>query len=74
MEESFWFSYIMSLALPLLLLLSAFIILFSFIDIIKSDFKGSNTKLLWAFLVVFALPFGTLIYLLIGRKQKILKS
>jgi len=44
--------------------------LIALIDILRSEFTGSN-KLVWL-LVVFLFPFlGALAYLAIGRKQKI---
>ncbi|MBK9254258.1 MAG: PLDc_N domain-containing protein [Saprospiraceae bacterium] len=40
------------------------------IDIVTSEFKG-NDKIIWLLIVLF-LPFaGAIIYLLIGRKQKV---
>ena len=51
--------------LPLLLALVCLV------DIIKSDFKDSTTKLLWALVVVFAPFIGSLIYLLLGKNQKV---
>ena len=41
-------------------------------DIIRSDFKGSSTKLIWVLIVLFAPVLGSLIYLLFGKSQKIL--
>lgn len=41
------------------------------IDILKHDFKGQNTKLVWLLAVIF-LPFlGFILYLLIGRSQRL---
>ena len=41
------------------------------IDILKSDFKDGFVKLIWL-LVVFFLPFiGFILYIFIGRKQKV---
>jgi hypothetical protein len=45
--------------------------LVALIDILRNDFKGTNEKLIWI-LVVFFMPFlGTLLYFLIGRKNRI---
>jgi hypothetical protein len=50
------------------------LMLYCLIDIIRSDFKDSATKLLWALLVILFSPLGSLLYLLLGRKQKKLNS
>ena len=41
------------------------------IDILKSDFKDSTTKLIWILIVLFLPVLGSLIYLLMGRSQKV---
>ena len=47
-----------------------FLPLYALVDILRSDFRGSNDKILW-FLVVFFIPMlGSILYFLIGRKQK----
>ncbi|MBC8054870.1 MAG: PLDc_N domain-containing protein [Sphingobacteriaceae bacterium] len=48
------------------------LMLISIIDIAKSDFKDSTTKLMWVLIVFFLPVLGSLIYLLIGRSQKVL--
>ncbi len=49
------------------------IYIYILIDILKSEFDGTN-KLIWL-IVVFVLPFvGLILYYFIGRKQKIKKS
>jgi Phospholipase_D-nuclease N-terminal len=42
----------------------------AFIDILKSDFEGSN-KLIWLLAVIFVPVIGPIAYFFIGRKQKI---
>ncbi len=61
-----------ALALWVLFILVAFgLFLFVLVDILRHQFNGSNTKLIWV-LVVIVLPFvGSMLYLLIGRSQKI---
>lgn len=44
--------------------------IFALIDILRSDFKG-NDKIIWVLLVLFMNLFGTLLYFIIGAKQKI---
>lgn len=40
------------------------------VDILKSEFKGNN-KIVWVLVVIFFNFFGAILYLLIGREQKI---
>lgn len=49
-----------ALALPIIAL----------IDILRSEFKG-NDKIMWVILVLFFNLIGTLLYFMIGTKQKI---
>lgn len=45
--------------------------LIALIDILRSNFKGSNDKIIWV-IVVLILPFvGSLLYFLIGRNQRV---
>ena len=43
------------------------------VDIIKSEFTNNINKIIWLLLVIFLAPLGIVLYLLIGRKQKIQK-
>ncbi len=45
--------------------------LWSLIDILKSDFEG-NGKIVWLLVVFFLSLLGSIFYLFIGRKQKII--
>ena len=45
--------------------------IFAFIDILKNEFTGSN-KLIWLLAVLFAPVVGSLVYFIIGRKQRVL--
>ncbi len=40
------------------------------VDILKSHFKG-NDKIIWVLVVIFFNFFGSIIYFLMGRKQRI---
>lgn len=51
--------------LPFLLVLAALV------DIIRSDFRDSNTKLIWVIIVIFVPVLGSLLYFILGRNQKI---
>jgi hypothetical protein len=44
--------------------------LVALIDILRSNFAGSN-KLIWILVVLFANFIGSILYFIIGRKQKI---
>ena len=53
------------------LLVFFFIIpLFALIDILRNEFTGNN-KIIWVLFIRFIPLFGTLLYLIIGRKQRI---
>lgn len=43
------------------------------IDLVKSNFKDGTTKLLWLLIIIFAPILGSLIYLAVGRNQKVEK-
>ncbi|WP_194975721.1 PLD nuclease N-terminal domain-containing protein [Aquiflexum lacus] len=45
--------------------------IWALIDLLKSDFKNPNMKLIWAVVVVFANPIGPFIYFIISKGQKI---
>jgi len=40
-------------------------------DIVRSEFKNANDKLIWILIVLFMPFFGSLIYFLVGRGQKV---
>ncbi|MDN3203930.1 PLD nuclease N-terminal domain-containing protein [Algoriphagus sediminis] len=41
------------------------------IDIIRSDFKDSNMKIIWILVILFAQLVGPIAYLLMGKSTKI---
>lgn len=41
------------------------------VDVIRSDFRGSNDKLIWVIVILFLNVIGALLYLIIGRNQRI---
>jgi hypothetical protein len=43
----------------------------AFVDLLKSDFRGSNEKLIWVLVILFAPFIGAILYLAIGRKNKV---
>ena len=50
-----------------------FLSIIALIDILRSDFKGNN-KLIWVLVVIFFNLLGILLYLTIGRHQKVTKT
>ncbi|MBW7468842.1 hypothetical protein ABID22_003532 [Pontibacter aydingkolensis] len=48
--------------------------LWALIDLLRSDFKNSINKLIWVILIVFLPVLGAILYLLIGRGQKVKAS
>jgi len=59
---------------PILFLFTLILFLFAVIDILKNRFETETDKLIW-FLVVFLIPvIGPILYVFIGRKQKISKG
>jgi len=50
-----------------------FLTIIALIDILRSDFKGNN-KLIWVLVVIFFNLLGILLYLTIGRQQKVTKT
>jgi len=59
------------LILVLLVGLCLFLLpLFAIVDIVRSKFEG-NMQLIWVIIVVFFNVFGTILYFIIGRNQKI---
>jgi len=47
------------------------LMVYSVVDIVRSDFKDTTHKLLWILIVVLAPLIGSIIYLLIGRSKKL---
>lgn len=60
------------LLLVVLLFSLAYFILWVYclVDIIRSDFKDQNMKLIWIIILLFAHGFGPLAYLILGRGSK----
>jgi uncharacterized membrane protein YczE len=60
------------LIIGILFLILFGIYIFVLVDILKSEFRGYN-KIIWILLVLFLPALGTILYLLIGRKQRVQK-
>ncbi|GAB3641460.1 PLD nuclease N-terminal domain-containing protein [Spirosoma arcticum] len=41
------------------------------VDVIRSEFRGSNDKLIWVVVILFLNVIGALLYLFIGRNQRV---
>ncbi|MEP2772667.1 MAG: PLD nuclease N-terminal domain-containing protein [Fulvivirga sp.] len=48
--------------------------LWALIDLVKSEFSDKNMKLVWALIIIFIPFIGSIIYLILGRKQKLPSS
>jgi hypothetical protein len=55
----------------LFLALPGILWLWAIIDVLKSDFKDSINKLIWIIVIAFIPFLGAILYLLIGRSQKL---
>lgn len=68
---------ILSLSVIHLIIVFIFILLpsifwiIALIDILKSDFRDTNGKIIWALVVIFLPVIGSILYFLIGKNQKI---
>lgn len=67
MPPIFRIRYILIIAFFILLWVSAFL------DILKNNFK-KNKKIIWIIVVVLFPLLGAILYFMIGRKDKIIKS
>ena len=43
----------------------------SLMDVLKSEYEGDNTKTIWILLLLLMAPLGTILYQIIGKKQKL---
>jgi len=57
----------------LIIILPIVFVIWVLVDILKSEFKGSN-KLIWVIVVILLPLLGSILYFAIGRKQKIAKQ
>ena len=62
----------MTLTLIAIGLFALLLPILAIIDILTSEFKG-NDKIVWLLVVIFLSFFGAILYLVIGREQKIKK-
>jgi len=69
-------SFVQNMGASFLIILSVLsfiyliLMIYSLIDIIRSEFKDPNMKLIWIIIILFAQLIGTLVYLVIGKSTK----
>lgn len=51
--------------------LPVILIIWAIIDLVSSQFTDSTNKLIWAIIILFMPFIGAILYLFIGRKQKV---
>lgn len=58
--------------LVILLFVGVFFLLpiFALVNVIRSDFRGQNDKLIWVIVIPFLNIIRALLYLIVGRKQR----
>lgn len=62
------------LLIVLLLVALPFLLwLWALVDVIKNDFAGMN-KIIWLLVLIFLPPLGLILYLIVGRGQRIISS
>lgn len=69
-KDNSMFSMIFSI-LPILLLVVLVLYIYCLVKILTGTFQNSNDKLMWVLLVLFLPFFGSILYLMIGSKQRI---
>lgn len=52
-------------------LIFPFLWIYALVNIIKYDYEGDNTKLLWVVLLILMAPLGTILYYTISPKKKV---
>lgn len=55
----------------LFVLLPTVLWIVALVDIIKSDFKDSNNKIIWILIVILVPIIGSILYFLMAKNQKI---
>ena len=46
------------------------LMIYCIVDVIRSEFKDPNMKLIWVIIILFAQLIGTLVYLILGKSTK----
>jgi len=59
------------LVLSLVLGLIALVLwIYAIVDVVKGTFEGSSTKLIWLIVIIIFPILGSILYLIIGRKNR----
>lgn len=56
-----------------LILPSIILPIITLIDLVRSDFKDNNNKIVWVIAIVFLPVIGSILYLVLSRNQKIIQ-
>jgi hypothetical protein len=64
------FGFISIAMFTLFLLVPLALFIWALVDILKSEFKDSNNRIIWLLVVLLLPMIGAVIYLTVGRKQK----
>lgn len=59
------------LVILFIVLIPGILWIWALIDIIRSEFADSTNKIIWVLVIIFLPVIGALLYLLIGRGQKL---
>ena len=59
------------LLLLIIFLLPTILWFWAIIDVVQSNFSDSNTKVMWVLIILLVPVVGSILYLTIGRKQKV---
>ncbi len=55
----------------IILIIPSALWLWAFIEVLISNFKDTMTKILWIIVVIFVPLLGSIVYLLLGRSQRV---
>ena len=50
---------------------SILLTIIALVDVLRSEFRGQNDKLIWIIVILFSNVLGSLLYFFIGRNQRI---
>ncbi|WP_040302423.1 PLDc N-terminal domain-containing protein [Algoriphagus machipongonensis] len=65
-------SFIQNIGGGFIIIILAYFVLWVYclVDIIRSDFKDGNMKLIWVIIILFAQVLGPIAYLILGKNTK----
>jgi hypothetical protein len=74
MHEFGMFGFISIVMFTLFLLVPLALFIWALIDILKSEFKDANNRIIWLIVLLILPIIGAVIYLVVGTRQKIGKE